>query len=109
LRQQVVLRGHSKSIGNAVEEGEYCDYVNRFRDLLFPPASLPELLNVIMRRAAGGLGDQLGIVKQSALGRGELSALEPTFGKRTNRLISSSLNPQEVGVTIDSIRTAVEG
>jgi hypothetical protein len=70
---------------------------------------LPQLLNVFVRGAAGGLGDQSGVVEQSAFGCGELSLFEPSFSNSSDRIIGSSLNPQEVGVAVDSIRTTVKG
>jgi len=107
-RLQVVLGGHTKGIGDTVEEGEHCDYVNGFRNLIVSPTCLPQPLHVFAVGLAGCFGDQFGIVEQSALGGGEIGFFEPSFGDGAGRLVGCSLNPQEVGVTVDSIGTTVE-
>ena len=39
-RHKVVLGRDAEGIGNAVEEGKHCDYVNSLGDLVFRPACL---------------------------------------------------------------------
>jgi hypothetical protein len=57
---------------------------------------------------AGGMGDEFNIVQQCALGRCQARFLELALENRRDALIAGSLDPQEVGMTIQSIRAPVE-
>ena len=105
---EVVLGRHAKGICYPVEEGEHCDYVNSLRNLIFVPACPAEFLHVFMRRPAGRLSNQFCIFEQRLLSNRKVCLIEFTLGNGFDRLIGCSLNPQEVGVTIDSIGTAVQ-
>ena len=59
--------------------------------------------------SAGGLGNQSCIVEQHALGCAKARLIEVSAGDGRDGLIRCSLNPQEVGMTVDSIRAAVQG
>lgn len=106
---QIVLGGHAKRVGDAIEEGKHCNYVNGFRNLFFAPTCLPQLLHVFVCGAAGGLGDQFGIVEQGALGWGEICVFKLSVRNAVDCFIGCSLNPQEVSVTVDSIGATIEG
>jgi hypothetical protein len=56
----------------------------------------------------GGFGDELGIVQQNALRLGQAGFIELAFENGCDSLIGGSLNPQEVGVAVQSIRAAIE-
>jgi len=61
-----------------------------------------------MRRPAGRLSNQFCIFEQRLLSNRKVCLIEFTLGNGFDRLIGCSLNPQEVGVTIDSIGTTVQ-
>ena len=105
---EIVLRRHSEGVGHAIEESEHGDDVNGFGDLVFAPAMIAKLLNIIGRGAVRRLGDELGVVQQRALGVGEAGIIELAFQNCRYALIIGSLNTQEVSMTVQSIRTAVQ-
>jgi hypothetical protein len=107
-RREIVLRRHPEGIGDAVEKSEQRGHVHRFSDLLFLPARITKLLNIIWRCPVSGLGDQLYIVQQGALRRRKARFLDPALDDCLYALIRGSLNPQEVSVAVQSIRAAVQ-
>ena len=107
-RDEVVLGRRAKRICYPVEEGEHCDYVNSLRNLILVPARPAEFLHVFMRRPAGRLSNQFCIFEQRLLSNRKVCLIELTLGDGFDRFIGCSLNPQEVGVTIDSIWTTVQ-
>src|SRR5271165_2501669 len=66
------------------------------------------MLNVFSSGARGGFGDEPGVVHQCALGCGDARLVEPALQNRRYALIIGSLDPQEVCVAVQSIRTAVQ-
>jgi hypothetical protein len=56
----------------------------------------------------GGVGDEFGVVEQGTFGRRESRLIEFAFENRRNALIGGSLNTQEVGVAVESIRAPVQ-
>jgi len=107
-QDEVVLRGDAEGVGDAVEEREHGGDVNGFGDLIFGPARLAQLLDVLGGRAIGRLGDQFDIVQQAALCRTQSCVINFSFQDRCDTLFRGSLNTQEVDVAVQSIRTAIE-
>jgi hypothetical protein len=66
--EKVILRGHAKSVGHAIEKREHSDYIHRFGDLIFTPARITQLLDVGRGGLGSSLGDQLGVIEKRALG-----------------------------------------
>lgn len=56
----------------------------------------------------GRVGDQLGVVEKRALGGGETRVVELARQDGCDAIFSGSLNTQEVGVAVQSIRAAIE-
>jgi len=105
---EVVLRGNAEGIGDAIEEGEHGDDVDGLSDLVFGPAGGTKFSDIFGSGTVGGFGDELGVVQQSALRLGQASFIELAFENGCDSLIGGSLNPQEVSVAVQSIRTAIE-
>jgi hypothetical protein len=67
--EEVILRRHAEGVRHAIEKREHSDHVHGFRDLVFTPARIAQLLDV----GRGGLGsrpgNQLGVIEQRSLGR----------------------------------------
>src|SRR5271166_691753 len=66
------------------------------------------MLNIVSSGARSGLGDEPGVVHQCALSSGQTRLVELAFQNRRYALVVGSLNPQEVSVAVESIRTAVQ-
>ena len=105
---KIVLRRNAEGVSHAIEEGEHRDDVHRFGDLVFAPAVVAQLLNVVSGGTVGRIRDEPGVLQQRAFGRSEASAVEFAFQNCRYALVIGSLNPQEVGVAVESIGTAVE-
>ena len=106
--REVVLGGNPESICHPVEEGEQSNDIHGLRNLLFFPSQVAKFLDVFTRRAVGRLSDQLGITEQRPLSGSQPRRLDLALEYSRNALISCSLNPQEVSMTIQSIRAAVQ-
>jgi len=107
-RRQIVLRGNSKCVRDAIEKREHRSDIDGFRNLIFQPACITEFLHIFRSRAIRGLRDQFHVVEQDALRRRQARFVELAFENRCNTFIRSSLNTQEVSVTVQSIRTPVQ-
>jgi hypothetical protein len=105
---EVVLRRDAEGVSHAVEEREHRRHVNSFGDLVFAPTGIAQFLDVIGGRAVGRPCDQFNVVQQGTLGGTEACLLDFPLQDRGDALFGGSLNPQEVGVAVQSIRTAVE-
>ena len=86
-RLEIVLGGYTKGVGHAIEEGKHCDYVNSLGYLIVGPTCLPKLLHVLVRGAAGSLGNQLAIVEKCTFSRGQIGVFKSSFGNGADRLI----------------------
>ncbi len=106
--EKVILRGDAKSVRHAIEEREQSDHVNGFRDLVFAPACIAEFLDVGCGGLGSRLGNQLGVIEQRALGRSQPCFIELAFENCLNALVGCSLNTQEVGVAVESIRAPIQ-
>jgi hypothetical protein len=102
------LRGHSKGVRYPIKKREQRDDVNRFRNLIFAPASVAQFLNVVGGGAVCSVRDQFYIAEKSTLGGRKAGFVEFAFENCTYTFISGSLNTQEVSMTVQSIRAAVQ-
>ena len=105
---QVVLRWHAKCVRHAVEEREHCNHVNGLRDLIFRPPRVTQFLYVRGSGFVSGFCNQLCIIKQRALRSRQTGLIELALQNRRDALIGGSLNTQEVGVAVESIRAPVQ-
>lgn len=105
---QIILGRHPKCICNPVEECKQRRDVNRLRNLLSCPAVRAQLLDIFCGRAIRRVRDQLDILQQGTLGVGQTGLINLTMQNRSYTFIACSLNTQEVGVTVQSIRTAIQ-
>jgi hypothetical protein len=102
------LRRYAKGVRDAIEEGERGNDVNGFRDLIFGPAGVAQLLNVRGGGFVGSLCDEIRVIEQGAFSGCQSRVIEFTFENRRNALIGGSLNTQEVSVAVESIRAPVQ-
>jgi len=99
---------HSEGVRYPVEECEHGRDVDRFRDLIFVPASVAKFLNVFRSGAIGSISDLLDVVHQQAFGWREAGVVELAFENRAYTLVGGSLNTQEVSVAVQSIRATID-
>jgi hypothetical protein len=105
---QIALRRNTEGVRHPIEEGEHgCD-VNRFGDLRIRPTVLAQDFHIFRGRAVGRLGHPGDIFEQCAVWGVESCVLKVAVNQRLNCLFLCSLNPQEVRVRIQSIRTAIQ-
>src|SRR5215469_8798942 len=105
---QIVLRRHAERIRYAIEEGKHRGDINGLSDLVFRPAMVAKYLDVLGRGAICGFSNFLDVVEQRSLGRRQAGLIELALENRLYAVIISSLNTQEVGVTVQSIRAAIQ-
>jgi len=105
---KIILRRHAERIGYAIEEREHGDDVDSFRDLVFGPARGTKLFHIFGGGTVGGFGNELGVIQQGALRLAEASFTKLAFENGCDSLIGGSLNTQEVGVAVQSIRAAIQ-
>jgi hypothetical protein len=107
-RCEVVLRSNAECVCDAIEEGEQgCD-VYGFGNLSFFPSREAQLLDIVGGGPVSSLGNQFHIVQQGALGWRKARFLKLAFDDCFYTLLRCSLDPQEVGVAVQSIRTPVQ-
>jgi hypothetical protein len=105
---EIALRRNTEGIRHAIEKGKQCGDVYRFGNLGLAPTVLAQDLHVFRGgtiRSLGHLGD---IFKQRAVRVVERRLFEVARRERLDCLLFCSLNPQEVSMRIQSIRTAIE-
>jgi hypothetical protein len=107
-RREVILGGNAERIRHAVEERKHCRDVNRFGNLFLVPACIAQFLNVLVGGLIGCLCYQLNIIEQSTFRGREPSLLELALENRVDALITGSLDTQEVGMAVQSIRAPVQ-
>jgi hypothetical protein len=105
---KVALWRNAEGIGDTIEEREHGSDIHRFGYLRFSPTVITKDLHVLWRRSVCCFGDLGDVVEQRSLSRVQASFVELAFRNRLNRLFFCSLNPQEVSVGVQSIRTAVK-
>ena len=106
--REVVLGWNAESIRHAVKKCEDRRHVNGLSYLILAPTRIAHLLHVVGGGPAGALGDELDVLEQGFFSVRQSGFVELALENRRNALISGSLNPQEVSVTVQSIRTPVE-
>jgi len=104
---QVVLRRHAECVRDAVEKREHGDHIDGFRNLIFGPAGVAQLLNVRHRGSVSRFGDELRVIEQRTLRRRKAGFVEFAFQDCRYALVCGSLNTQEVGMAVQSIRAPV--
>ena len=76
--------------------------------MVFAPALVAKILNIVTSGVVRRFGDKPGVIQQCALWHGEAGFVEFTLENRGYTLVIGSLNPQEVSVAVESIRTSVQ-
>ena len=107
-RGEVILGRNTERIRDAVEESKHCRDVNRLSDLFLAPSCISQFLNVLVGGLMGCLCYQFHVIKQGTFRGREPSLLEFAFENRVDALITGSLNTQEVGMAVQSIRAPVQ-
>ena len=102
------MRGDAECVRDPVEESEHSCDINRFRNLIFFPAGIAQLLHVLGGRSISGFGDQLNVIQQQAFRYRQAGFVQLAFKNCGYALVCGSLNPQEVSVAVQSIRTTIE-
>ena len=105
---KIALGSYPECIRNPVKEREHRRDVYRLGNLRFRPPMVAKLLHIFGSGAVGRLGHLGHILKQRTIGRTEPCFVQFTVGKRLYCSFFGSLNTQEVGMRVQSIRTAVE-
>ena len=75
--------------------------------MILAPALVAKSLNIVGSGAVRRLGDEPGVVQQRTLSRSQAGFVELARENRGYTLVIGSLNPQEVCVAVESIRTSV--
>ncbi|MGB8653973.1 MAG: hypothetical protein WCD23_05595 [Candidatus Acidiferrales bacterium] len=102
------MRRNAEGVGNAIEEGEHRGDVDGFGDLIFGPAGVAQFLDIGVRGPVGIYRDFLDVIEKRAFGWSEASFVELAFEDCRYAFVGGSLDTQEVGVGVQSIRTAIE-
>jgi len=105
---EIVLRRDAEGVGDAVEEGEQGGDIDGLRNLFFFPACCPEFVDILGGGTVGGIRDEFYIVQQSEFGLGQAGFVELAFQNCCYAFIGCSLDTQEVGVAVQSIRAPVQ-
>ncbi len=93
---------------DTIEKGEQgCD-VYRFRDLFFLPAGDSQFVHILGSRSISSVSDQFHIFQQRTLRGRKARLVKLAFDDCLYTLLGRSLNPQEVGMAVQSIRTPVQ-
>lgn len=105
---EIVLRRNTEGVGYSVEKGEErCD-VDSLSNLFFFPTCCSESFDVLGGGAIGSVCDELYILHQDELRPGQAGFLQLAFQNCSYALIGCSLDTQEVGMAVQSIRTPVQ-
>jgi hypothetical protein len=105
---KVALRGDAEGVGHAVKEGEHRRDVDRLGNLGLAPTVVAQDLYIFRGRAIRRLGHLSDIFEQHAVCVVERRLLKVARNQRLDRFLFCSLNPQEVSMRIQSIRTAIQ-
>jgi hypothetical protein len=98
----------SKSICDTVKESEHCGDIHRLGNLFFLPARVAELLHVLRSCLVRSSSNQLDVLEKCPLTCGEAGFVNFALDDCLYALICGSLNPQEVSVAVQSIRTTIQ-
>lgn len=99
---------YAEGISDPVEECEHRGDVNSLGDLWLGPPVVAQSLYVLRCRLVRSFGNLLYILEQFALCRGEVRPVQVTARNGLYSFFFGSLDTQEVGMRIQSIRTSVE-
>jgi len=102
------LRRNPEGIGHAIEKGKQRGDVYRFGNLGLAPTVMAQDFYVFRRGAICRLGHLGDILQQRTMRVVERRLFEVARRQRLDCLFFCSLNPQEVSMRIQSIRTAIE-
>jgi hypothetical protein len=105
---KITLRRDAEGVCYAVEEGEHRRDVYRLGNLGLTPTVLAQRLYVFRGRAIRRLGHLGDIFEQRTVRVVERRVLEVARNQRLDCFLFCSLNPQEVSMRIQSIRTAIQ-
>ena len=105
---EIVLRRDAEGVGDAVEEGEEGRDVDSLGDLFFFPACRSEFIDILDGGAISSVRDELYIVHQGEFGPGQAGFVQLAFQDCGYAFIGCSLDTQEVGVAVQSIRAPVQ-
>jgi len=105
---KITLRGNAEGVCHAVEEGEHRGDVHRFGNLGLTPTMLAHALYIFRGRAIRRLGYLGDIFEQRTVCVVGCSLFEVARNQRLDCFLFCSLNPQEVSMRIQSIRTTIQ-
>jgi hypothetical protein len=105
---KIALRRNAEGVCHAVKEGEHRRDVYRLGNLGLTPTVLAQRLYVFRGRAIRRLGHLGDIFEQRTVRVVERRVLEIARNQRLDCFLFCSLNPQEVSMRIQSIRTAIQ-
>jgi hypothetical protein len=105
---QVVLRRNAEGVRDAIKESKQGRDIYGFGNLSFFPSCGAQLLHIVRGGSVSGLRNQFHIVQQDALRRRKARFVKLAFDDCFYALIGCSLDPQEVGMAVESIRTPVQ-
>jgi hypothetical protein len=105
---EIALRRNAEGVCHAVKEGEHRRDVYRLGNLGLTPTVLAQGLYIFRRRAIRRLGHLGDIFEQRTVRIVERRILDVARNQRLDRFLFCSLNPQEVSMRIQSIRTAIQ-
>jgi hypothetical protein len=106
-RRQIILRRHAKGVRDSIEESEQGDDVNRLCDLIFGPAGVSQFLDIRSGGVVSSRCDEFRVIEQCAFSGRQSRLIELSLQNRCNASIGGSLDTQEVGVAVQSIRAPV--
>ena len=107
-RYEIVLRRNAERVRDAIEESEQgCD-VDGLGYLAFLPSCKAQLLDILGSGSVSSLSDQFHVSQQRALRRRKVCLVKLAFDDCLHTLIGCSLNTQEVGMAVQSIRAPVQ-
>ena len=105
---EVSLGRDSKGICHAIEKREHRRDVNRLGDLRLGPTMIAQRLHIFIGGAIRRFRHLGHILEQGALRRRQICLIEIALSDSLDCCFFCSLNPQEVCMRIQSIRTAVQ-
>ena len=105
---KIALRRNAERVSHAVEEGEHCRDIHRLGNLGLTPSVVAQDLYVFRRCAVRRLGHFGDVFEECPVCVVQSGLFEVARSQCLDRLFFCSLNPQEVSMRIQSIRTAIE-
>jgi len=106
--REVILGRNAKGIGDTIKECEHRSDIDCLSNLGLFPTDISELLHVLGRGFVSSFRDQLYILQKGAFAVAKASIVKLAAQDCFYALICGSLNPQEVSMTVQSIRTTIQ-